>query len=145
MVNRSRLSRTGIHAIRDARLRSQLSSEIRGLPTARLKKYATMASSLTTGNPVLSETKLAARIELANCNAQLSQWSGASKSARFKKGVSGFLNLAGMGVKIYVDVLSGTAQQNMFEDVATMGMKPKQRAAEKKRLRREWVKSLRSN
>jgi hypothetical protein len=139
--SRTRLSRSGKLAVRDSRLKSQISSELKGLPTERVKKYATLAHSVTRDSPVLELTKVVAASELARREASLQTWKKGAKAEpftkRFVRGAKTFAEYAGKGVRAYGKVLSGEAAQELEESIATIGMKESERKKYVKQLRKE--------
>lgn len=144
-IRRSRLSRSSSSMKGAARLRRQIASELRGMPTERLNKYATLSVKVTAGNPVLSATKEVAVQELANRAGQLALWQkggGAlSKREAVREGAKKFFKLAGKVAKVYGKALSGEWQSELEESIATSGMKPKEQKAYIAKMRKERAKS----
>ena len=145
MVARSRLSRSSRLGGVDSRLRTSIASNLKTLPTARLKKYAELSKGTVSGNPVLALTKAEAQHELLNRQKEMLVWEkGAGALAkkqplapRIAKGFRKALELAGKGAREYGKVISGEKARELEESIATVGMKPSEKKAVLAQLRKE--------
>jgi len=143
MVNsRTRLSRKPSRLGND-RLKRQIVSELKVLPTERLKKYATLSDKAVLGSPVLSLTKSEARAELARRAETLQSWKTGVRGAKeplapkIVKGAKKFAELAGKGFQEYMKVISGAKAQELEEAIASIGLKGKEKEAYLKKHRKE--------
>lgn len=127
----------------DDRLKRQVASELKVLPTERLKKYATLSDKAILGSPVLSLTKSEARAELARRSQTLQTWKAGVRGAKeplapkLVKGAKKFAELAGKGFQEYMKVISGAKAQELEESIASIGLKGKEKEAYLKKHRKE--------
>jgi len=136
MVARSRLSRSSRLGGVDSRLRTSIASNLKTLPTARLKKYAELSKGTVSGNPVLALTKAEAQHELMDMQKEMLVWEkGAGALAkkqplapRIAKGFGKALELAGKGAREFGKVISGEKAREFEDVIATAGMKPDEKA-----------------
>lgn len=146
VMTRTRLSRSGSSMKGNGRLRRQIASELQGMPTERVKKYATLSKNVTAGNPVLAETKQAAELEIKSRAGQLAVWQKGRAALtpkppiKFREGIKKFLQFAGKAANVYGKALSGEWQEELQETIATAGMKPKEKKAVAAKMHKEWEK-----
>jgi len=147
-MGRTRLSRSGSSMKGNGRLRRQIASELKGMPTERVKKYATLSAKVTAGNPVLAETKQVAEQEIQSRAGQLAVWQKGRAALtpkppiKFREGMKKFLQFAGKAAKVYGKAMSGEWQEELQETIATAGMKPKEKKAVVSKMHKEWAKSM---
>lgn len=141
MVSRSRLSK-GSTRMKNGRLKTQITSELKSLPTVRVKKYATLSDKSVMNSPVLSSTRDAAKKELAFRQQSMSLWkTGKVKSeptaAKVATGAKKVAELAGKGFQEYMKLISGAKAQELEEWIATAGMKPEDKKKVVAKIQRE--------
>lgn len=122
------------------RLKRQIVSELRVLPTERLKKYATLSNKAVLGSPVLSLTKSEARAELVRRAETLQSWKTGAReplAPKIVKGAKKFAELAGKGFQEYMKLISGAKAPELEEAIASIGLKGKEKESYLKKRRKE--------